>query len=190
MDKSKAKQSYHFDGSRPVLAILGGSQGSVPFNRHFKNHLKQYTESNIQILWQCGEKDFSELKELNIDHEVQIIPFTKKMDVFYSAADLIVSRAGALALSEMALLGKAMVLIPLPHSAGDHQNTNAITFSKTGGAILVHQTSLDSGSLEQAVLGLIQNPHKIAIMEEISKSNGIPNATEKITSIIMDIAES
>ena len=190
MDKTLAKQSYHFDTGRPVLAILGGSQGSTPFNRHFQNHFEQYTKSNIQLLWQCGKNDFSELKDLNRHQDINIFPFTEDMDIFYSAADLIVSRAGALALSEMALLGKAMVLIPLPHSAGDHQNTNAITFSQTGGAILVHQTSLDLGSLEQAVLGLIQNPHKIAIMEEISKNNGIPNATEKITAIIMDIAES
>ena len=112
------------------------------------------------------------------------------MDVFYSASDLIVSRAGALALSEMALLGKAMILIPLPHSAGNHQITNAHTFSKTGGAVLIHQNSLISGTLEKAVLELIQDTQKIACMEENAKKNGIPNATEKITTIIMKIAES
>ena len=111
------------------------------------------------------------------------------MGIFYSAADLIVSRAGALVLSEMALLGKAMVLIPLPHSAGDHQTTNAITFSQTGGAVLVHQTSLASGFLEQAVLELIQDPQKIATMETDSRKKGAPNATEKITTIIMKLAE-
>ena len=109
MDKTLAKQSYHFDTGRPVLAILGGSQGSTPFNRHFQNHFEQYIKSNIQLLWQCGENDFSELKDLNRHQDVNIIPFTEDMDIFYSAADLIVSRAGALALSEMALLGKAMV---------------------------------------------------------------------------------
>ena len=189
MDKTEAKQSYHFDARRPVLAILGGSQGSAPFNRHFENHLEQYIASNIQILWQCGKKYFSELKELNRHKDVHIIPFTEEMDVFYSAADLIVSRAGALTLSEMALLGKAMVLIPLPHSAGDHQTTNAKTFSQWGAAVLVHQTSLDSGSLEQSVLELVQNPQKISHMEANSKKNGIPDATEKITTVIMEIAE-
>ena len=189
MNKAKAKQSYHFDSSRPVLAILGGSQGSIPFNRHFQNHLNKYIESSIQILWQCGEKHFSELKELNRHQDVHIIPFTEHMDVFYSASDLIVSRAGALALSEMSLLGKAMVLIPLPRSAGDHQTTNAQTFSKKGGAVLVHQTSLASGALEKTVLELIQDTQKIARMEENSKKMGIPNATEEITTIIMQIAE-
>ena len=189
MDKSKAKKSYHFDPEKPVLAILGGSQGSVPFNMHFRNHLAQYAQSNIQILWQCGKKDFFDLKELNKQKDVHIIPFTEKMDVFYSSADLIVSRSGALALSEMALLGKAMVLIPLPNSAGNHQITNAHTFSKTGGAVLIHQNSLISGTLEKAVLELIQNPKKISAMETNSKKNGIPNSTEKITTIIMKLAE-
>ena len=112
------------------------------------------------------------------------------MDVFYSASDLIVSRAGALALSEMALLGKAMVLIPFPHSAGNHQTINAQTFSQTGAALLVHQTAMTSGCLEQAVLALIHDSQKITRMEVNSKKYGIPNSTEKITTIIMDIAKS
>ena len=190
MDKAEAKQLYHFDSGRPVLAILGGSQGSVPFNRHFQKHLEQYIKSNIQILWQCGKKDFPKLKELNSHQHIHILPFTEKMDVFYSAADLIVSRAGALALSEMALLGKAMVLIPLPCSAGDHQNINAQTFLRTGGAVLVHQNLLASGALEQAIMDLIQNSKKITAMEENSKKIGIKDATEKIINVIMEIAKS
>ena len=190
MDKTKAKKSYHFKASMPVLAILGGSQGSVPFNHHFLNHLEQYIDLNIQILWQCGKKDFSKLKELNRHQNVHIFPFTENMDVFYSAADLIVSRAGALALSEMALLGKAMVLIPLPHSAGDHQTTNAQTFSRMGGARLVHQSLLMTGSLEKTILELIQDSQKISYMEANSKKIGIPNAIEEITTVIMDVAES
>ena len=126
----------------------------------------------------------------NTRQDTHIIPFTEDMGVFYSAADLIVSRAGALALSEMALLGKAMVLIPLPHSAGNHQTINAQTFSNGGGAVLVPQTSLASGSLEQTVLELIQNSKKIAHMEANSRKNGTPYATEQITTIIMEIAKS
>jgi UDP-N-acetylglucosamine--N-acetylmuramyl-(pentapeptide) pyrophosphoryl-undecaprenol N-acetylglucosamine transferase len=189
MDKAKAKQLYKFDSGRPVLAILGGSQGSAPFNLHFQKHLEQYIESNIQILWQCGKKDYSDLKYLSRHQNIHIIPFTENIDVFYSAADLIVSRSGALALSEMALLGKAMVLIPLPRSAGDHQTTNARTFSKVGGAVLINQASLVSGALEKTILELIQDNQKIARMEENSKKRGIPYATEKITATIMQIAE-
>ena len=190
MDIIEAKQFYNFDPSRPVLAILGGSQGSIPFNRHFQNNVKKYIDSNIQILWQCGERDFSNLNDLNKHQDVHIMPFSDNMNVFYSAADLIVSRAGALAISEMALLGKAMVLIPLPYSAGNHQAINAQTFSQRGGAVMVDQALLASGALEQVALELLQNSQKIALMEKYSKNIGIPNATKNITNIIMEIAGS
>ena len=110
------------------------------------------------------------------------------MNIFYSAADIIVSRSGALALSEMAFLGKAMVLIPFPSSAGNHQAINAQTFAKKGGAVLVPQNSLQSGLLEKLLINLINNPAKIAIMEKKSKDMGIPNATNKIVKIIIDTA--
>ena len=120
--------------------VLGGSQGATIINQHFKNNLNKYIESNIQILWQCGNKDFENLKKLNKIPNVHIIPFTNSMDVFYSAADLIVSRSGALALSEMAILGKAMVLVPIPSSAGNHQFINAKSFQNINGAILINQS--------------------------------------------------
>lgn len=187
IDKNQAKQSYDFDINKPVLAILGGSQGATIINQHFKNNLNKYIESNIQILWQCGNKDFENLKKSNKIPNVHIIPFTDSMDMFYSAADLIVSRSGALALSEMALLGKAMVLIPIPSSAGNHQFINAKSFQNINGAIVINQKSLQYGALEKAVLPLIHDLEKIKLMEQNSKKLGQPNATKKIIKIIMDL---
>ena len=190
MDKAMAKQSYKFDPHKPVLAIMGGSQGSVPLNRHFENHYKHYTNSNVQILWQCGKNDHPRLKALSANKNLHIIPFTENMNSFYSAADVIVSRAGALALSEMSYLGKAMVLIPFPHSAGDHQYRNAKTFSNSGAALLITQSELNTETLENTVLNLINNPDIIGKMEEKSREMGISNATEIITQTIMEIARS
>ena len=65
MDKTQAKQKFNCNESLPVLAILGGSQGSVPLNRHFQKECKKYTQSGIQILWQCGKADYPKLKGLN-----------------------------------------------------------------------------------------------------------------------------
>ena len=190
IDKNKAKQSYHFDIEKPVIGILGGSQGSKPFNQHFKKNINKYSESGIQVLWQCGYKDFQYIEDLNKLSNVNIIPFINNMDIFYSATDLIISRAGALTLSEMALLGKAMVLIPLPSSAGNHQFINAKTFQNINGAILIEQNSLESGSLEKAVFSLINDAKQIASMEINSKKLGQPNATKKIINIIMEIVNS
>jgi UDP-N-acetylglucosamine--N-acetylmuramyl-(pentapeptide) pyrophosphoryl-undecaprenol N-acetylglucosamine transferase len=112
------------------------------------------------------------------------------MGALYSASDLIISRAGALALSEMAFMGKAMVLVPFPNSTGDHQFKNALAFSKSGAAIILPQFQLETGKLEKIVLELFQNPEKIREMEENSSQLAAPNATVDIINTIMQIAES
>ena len=190
MEKNQAKQHFHCKDSQPVLAVLGGSQGSAPLNRHFQQHCQKYTDSGIQILWQCGKNDYDGLQESVDTNDVHLIPFSDEMGTLYSAADLIVSRAGALALSEMALMGKAMVLIPFPYSAGDHQVKNALAFSNSGAAVILPQFQLESGDLESTVLDLFRQPEKIREMEEQSVQMAAPDATEKIISTIMEIAQS
>ena len=190
MDKNQAKQHFQCRDSQPVLAVLGGSQGSAPLNRHFQQQCKKYTDSGIQILWQCGKNDYDELQQSIDAKDVHLIPFSDEMGTLYSAADLIVSRAGALALSEMALMGKAMVLIPFPHAAGDHQVKNALAFSNSGAAVILPQFQLQSGDLETTVLELFQQPDKIKGMEEKSIQMAAPDAISKIISTIMEIAES
>ena len=188
MDKYQAKQKFNCKESQPVLAILGGSQGSVPLNRHFQKECKIYTESGIQILWQCGKNDYDRLRHSINEENVYLIPFSDDMGALYSAADLIVSRAGALALSEMALMGKAMVLVPLPHAAGDHQLKNAQAFANSGAAVVLPESKLTSGELETAVLELFKQPKKIQKMEEESIQMAAPDATENIISTIMELA--
>ena len=188
MDKAQAKQKFNCNVSLPVLAVLGGSQGSVPLNRHFQKECKKYTQSGIQILWQCGKNDYERLQNSVDETDVHLIPFSDEMGVLYSAADLIVSRAGALALSEMALMGKAMVLVPFPHSAGDHQFKNAEVFSNSGAAIVLHQSKLQTGELETTVLELFKQPERIQEMEKKSIQMAAPDATENIVSTIMEIA--
>ena len=190
MDKKQAKQRFNCNDSHPVLVVLGGSQGSVPLNRHFQQQCKKYTDYGIQILWQCGKKDYELLQKSVNEENVHLIPFSDNMGTLYSAADLIVSRAGALALSEMALMGKAMVLVPFPYSAGDHQVKNAQVFSNSGAAILLPQSKLKSGELETAVLELFRQPEKIREMEEYSIQMAAPDATDNIISTIIEIAES
>ncbi|MBC8256902.1 MAG: hypothetical protein H8E85_06285 [Candidatus Marinimicrobia bacterium] len=188
MDKAQAKQKFNCNDSQPVLAILGGSQGSVPLNHHFQKECKKYTQSGIQILWQCGKINYESLHQSVDETDVHLIPFTDDMGALYSAADLIVSRAGALALSEMALMGKAMVLVPFPHSAGDHQLKNAQAFSKSGAAVVLPQSKLPTGNLETTVLDLFNKPEKIQEMEKQSIQMAAPDATENIVSTIMEIA--
>ena len=190
MDKEQAKIHFKCSNNQPVLTVLGGSQGSVPLNHHFQESCNQYTDSGIQLLWQCGKNQYDSLKHVINNDQVTLIPFSDDMGALYSASDLIVSRAGALALSEMAFMGKAMVLVPFPHSTGDHQVKNALAFSNSGAAVLLPQSQLETGELEKIVLKLFQNPEKIQEMEEHSSQLAAPNATVDIINTIMEIAES
>ena len=190
MDKNQAKQRFNCNDSQPVLAVLGGSQGSVPLNRHFQQQCKKYTNLGIQILWQCGKNDYEYLQDSINEEGVYLIPFLDDISALYSAADLIVSRAGALALSEMALMGKAMVLVPFPYSAGNHQVKNARVFTKSGAAILMPQSKLKFGELETTIIELFKQPEKIKKMENRSIQMAVPDATENIISTIMEIARS
>ena len=190
MDKNQARIHFNCSNDQPVLTVLGGSQGSIPLNCHFIENYNQYTASGIQLLWQCGKNQYDVLKDVVRNDSVKLIPFTDNMGALYSASDLIVSRAGALALSEMAFMGKAMVLVPFPHSAGDHQVKNAQTFSNSGAAVLIPQSQLKLGELEKIVLKLFQDPDKIQKMEEQSSQLAAPDATVNIINTILEIAES
>ena len=170
--------------------MLGGSQGSRPLNRHFSIHHAKYTADNIQILWQCGKLDYPALKEVKSDALISLFPFSEDMATVYSAADVIISRAGALALSEMALMGKAMILVPFPHAAGDHQLKNAESFAIIDAAKIVPQSRLDSGELEDTVMSLLKQPDILSSMEKKALSLATPSAEDKIICAIMEIAES
>jgi UDP-N-acetylglucosamine--N-acetylmuramyl-(pentapeptide) pyrophosphoryl-undecaprenol N-acetylglucosamine transferase len=189
MDKKQAKIHFNCINNKPVLAILGGSQGSVPLNHHFQESYNKYTESGIQLLWQCGQNQYEILKNNINNDQVKLIPFSNNMGALYSASDLIISRAGALALSEMAFMGKAMVLVPFPYSSGDHQLKNARSFSNSGAAISLPQSRLKTGELENIVFKLFQNPKIIHKMEKQSSQIATPNATIDIINTILEIAK-
>ena len=190
IDKNVAKINLKLNNNDPVLLVLGGSQGSKPLNKHFIKKCKEYLKYGIQILWQCGKNDYENINENIKDLNIHLIPFSDDMGTLYSASDIVVSRSGALALSEMALMGKAMVLVPFPQSAGNHQLKNAKSFSNSGAAILVPQEKLNSGELEHTVMELLNNPKMIKEMEENSIQMASPNATNNIINSLMAVAQS
>ena len=79
MDKLKAKQKLNLSGSKPVLAILGGSQGSAALNHHYKHNYINYTKSDIEIIWQCGKNEIDSLQHSIDDPNVHLIPFLKNI---------------------------------------------------------------------------------------------------------------
>ena len=188
-DRNNACAKLGFDKNKPVIFILGGSQGSHPFNLHFSNVYQEYINKGIQLLWQTGYGDINLLKTTISNPEVKLKPFIHNMSDAYSAADIVISRAGALAIEELKFYGKAMVLIPFPLAAADHQTENAKSLVIENAAILVRQSEMDNGFLETTIIELFNNKRKIKLLEENAKRLSFPNALTQISDQIMELAQ-
>ena len=144
----------------PTLLIIGGSQGARQINLAIASNLKKLLEGSIQILWQTGVNGFDEAqnqaKQLPNQDRVVITKFIQRMDLAYAAADVIVSRAGAIAIAEIVSVKKPAILIPLPSAAEDHQTQNALSLVKENAGILVKESTANEVLADQ-VLSLMNN---------------------------------
>ncbi|MBA7482758.1 UDP-N-acetylglucosamine--N-acetylmuramyl-(pentapeptide) pyrophosphoryl-undecaprenol N-acetylglucosamine transferase [subsurface metagenome] len=174
-----------------VVFILGGSQGSRPLNNHFLGHWRTYTDKMmVHLLWQTGTAHYERLRQaIGTDERVTLIPFITDMAAAFMAADLVVSRAGAMTLAELTYLGRPSVLVPLPTAAADHQTLNAQVLVKKKAARLVSQSELSRGTLEKQVERLIKNPDWLEAMGKRAQSLAQPDAAETIVKHILELAE-
>lgn len=139
----KSESSYKFFGLSPekkTVLVVGGSLGARTLNTTMAAHLREIREAGLQLLWQTGEQFYSKIDSKLLDEQdgsIKIVPFIKNMNDAYGIADIIVSRAGALALSELAIVGAPTILVPFPYAAEDHQTSNAKALSSRNAAILI-----------------------------------------------------
>ncbi|BAO54325.1 undecaprenyldiphospho-muramoylpentapeptide beta-N-acetylglucosaminyltransferase [Nonlabens marinus] len=129
------------DKSRKVLLVLGGSLGARRVNQLIESQL-QNLEQDVQILWQCGKLYYEQYKNYNSE-TVKVLEFVDRMDLAYAAADVIISRAGAGTISELALAGKPVLFIPSPHVAEDHQTKNALAIQDEDAALMIREQELE-----------------------------------------------
>jgi len=140
-NKTQALEHFHLNTENKVVLIIGGSLGAGTINKSVLNYLNQHAEQGfIQLLWQTGKNHFNLIKSnqkiLN-RKDLHIYPFIDRMDLAYAAADIIISRAGAIAISELCIIGKPVILIPSPNVAEDHQTKNAATLARKSAALML-----------------------------------------------------
>lgn len=132
---------FALKGERPIVLSVGGSLGASSINRMIMRHLDFFLDHKIQLIWQTGKWMYDEavraVQEAGAGEWVEVHQFISRMDYAYSAADVIISRAGAIAISELCLVGKPVILIPSPNVAEDHQTRNARALSDKGAAMLL-----------------------------------------------------
>tara|TARA_B100000029_G_scaffold297638_1_gene290808 strand:+ start:838 stop:1980 length:1143 start_codon:yes stop_codon:yes gene_type:complete len=189
INKQKACKKLGLSINKKIIFILGGSQGSYAFNNYFEKTFKFYLENNFQLIWQCGPKNINKYKKIINNKNILLKGFFDDISLPYSASDIIISRAGAMAISEISFVKKPMILIPLPTSAGNHQLYNAYTFSKNKAAIMIEENKLKNNIIENQILELFSNSKKMKIMADNANSLIIKNATDKIINEIKELDE-
>jgi len=133
---ASAKTIWGLKEEKKTLLVIGGSLGATTVNKSLEACLSTLKALDVQVIWQTGNRDAERLASFNSD-SVKVTAFIKEMDKAYGAADYIVSRAGAIAVSELAIVGKPVILIPSPNVTEDHQTKNAMALVKKDAALLV-----------------------------------------------------
>lgn len=190
-DKNEAYDLFEFDQSQKTLLVLGGSGGAKSINDAMAaNIVKLHDEMNLQIIWQCGQRYYDELHtQLHTDdyEDLRLVDFLHNMPEAYAVADLVVSRAGALSCSELALTGKPSILVPSPNVAGDHQSKNAQSMADEGAAEILDDNEAKD-TLAELVEKLIFDRNKLIKMQEAALKLARPDAASQIASEILEIA--
>jgi UDP-N-acetylglucosamine--N-acetylmuramyl-(pentapeptide) pyrophosphoryl-undecaprenol N-acetylglucosamine transferase len=148
--KEEALRKLKIDNTKKTILVLGGSQGSKAINQAIINSLKNKSlKNNYQIIWQTGKRGYKEvIAQTGEDVEsCTLFPFVKNMSLVYSAADIVIARAGALTLAEIIEFNLPSILIPFPHAAGNHQQKNAEVYVDKKMAKMIIENKLNEFDL-------------------------------------------
>lgn len=190
----RVEGAYRFDGERPLrLLVLGGSLGAQAINAALPQMLAELEETsaqNIEIWHQTGTAHIDHVLGLygkKISPALRVVPFIEEMEEAYLWADLVVCRAGALTIAELAVVGRPAILVPLPQAIDDHQTANARALTEVGGAVLMPQTELDGVRLATLVQGLVSAPEKLRAMAQASFEAAQPDAAQRVCDLCEEL---
>ena len=176
---------------RPRLLVLGGSLGAEPLNKLLPAALAKVAgELRPQVFHQAGKQHDQITAERYREAavEAEVAPFIKDMASAYAWADLVICRAGALTVSELAAAGLPSFLVPLPHAIDDHQTRNAEYLAKEGAAILLPQHATDADKLAAQLTEVLMHPEKLKAMGRTARSLAKPDATRTVVEICLEVA--
>ncbi|MCX5749273.1 MAG: undecaprenyldiphospho-muramoylpentapeptide beta-N-acetylglucosaminyltransferase [Candidatus Saganbacteria bacterium] len=177
-------------GAKTVL-VVGGSQGARSLNKYILEAVPLMKDRNITLVHLCGESDFILLEDkiAGIDKgilSIKLFPYTHDMGTVLAASDLVISRAGATILAEIASRGLPSVLAPYPHAAEDHQRYNAEVFGKKGASLVIEDASLSGKMLSDMIKDLLSDRGRYEKMSAAARSMYKSDAASKIKELIYE----
>ena len=188
-----AARTYDYEGQRALrLLVLGGSLGALPINSAVPGAVRQLRHDNaaLEIWHQSGDAHVAVVREAYaelLEQGVQVAPFIEDMASAYAWADLVVCRAGALTVSELAVMGCPAILVPLPHAIDDHQTANARALTEHGGAILLRQDDMSEASLTRVLGDYLSQPERLVTMAAAARAAASPEAAQRVSDRVEEL---
>ncbi len=187
LEGKREKACLHFGlhPNKKTVLIIGGSLGARTINHAVKKYAGTWVDLGLQVLWQTGKPYVETAKAVASEKKgIAVFDFIREMDLAYAAADIIVSRAGAMSISELCLVKKPAIFIPSPNVSEDHQTKNAMALVKRDAAVLVTDATAEE-KLGNVVMELFQDDLKAESLSKNISTLGIKNAPELIVSEVM-----
>jgi len=181
-NKDEALKYFGLNGNERVVLIVGGSLGARSINNAVIKNLDFIAKSGVQVIWQTGAIYFEQIQNEIKDTKpanLQIHQFLSRMDFAYSAADLVISRAGAGTISELCLVGKPAILVPSPNVSEDHQTKNAMALVEKDAAVMLTDSVIDF-QLFPVAFNTVNNIELCQLMATNIKTMAKPEATKTI----------
>jgi len=195
-----SKKKLGFDEGTPVILSYGGSLGAMRVNQTVMQVIESFSEkSDVYHIHATGRGEWQENKAKLLergyeDHgdyvtkgKITVREYIYDMPTLMSAADVIISRAGAMTIAEISAMGKASIMIPSPNVTNNHQYKNAAVLEKAGGAILIEEKDLDAETLKIKLSGLINNREKLESLKNNVRQFAVPDSLDRVNNVIKDL---
>ena len=188
--REEAAAFFQLDPNKPVALLVGGSQGALGINKGISAQLAAFKDNDLQLIWQTGKTYITqaqeEVKALGLENQVKPTVFIERMDLAYGLADMVISRAGAMSISELALVQKPVIFVPLPTAAEDHQTKNAQQLVDADAAIMVRNADTEKDLIP--TLFRLKDDHELqAKMSANIGKFARPNAANDIVDQIIKV---
>ena len=190
------KEKMGINSNLPIILVFGGSQGAKRINDTVVQIIKKKLNENYQIIWATGAEQYDvvkkDLEKENIDiqnvYNAKVLPYIYNMQEVMEISDLVVARSGAMTLTELAILAKPAIFIPLPSSSANRQEENARVFEKAGAAKVILNNELNENNLNEEINNIIKDKEKLIKMAETSKTMAIYDVEDRIYNEIKKLA--
>ena len=174
---------FELDSTKQTVLSVGGSLGARTINEALHANINFFVENDIQLVWQTGKSYYKTAVEAvvnaNATKNIKVFEFISAMDKAYTVANCIISRAGAIAISELCLVGKPAILIPSPNVSEDHQTKNAMALVNKGAALIVPDKDANT-ILVSTLDSLLNNEEKKQAISSACSNMGVRDAANKI----------